>query len=223
MYMQTALTLLLLQALAVSAGGDQEQTREKRHSHGMIPNTEVPCPKDFFDRIHPIKQIPKPGCKKELYEQCYLKGSATGEISAYCKCPDAKNAISYFVCGDDGKEYRSEMELKSVACKSKKAIKAVKPKGPCKPKPVVKYCLIGCYGDRRDRALRVYLGTFNNVYKCAEKAKEKGYKAFGLQNGGECWSGANAHKGFSKHGKASNCADGLGGPWANSVYKLNTK
>ncbi|KAK3717331.1 hypothetical protein QZH41_011576 [Actinostola sp. cb2023] len=49
----------------------------------------------------------------------------------------------------------------------------------------------------------------------------KGYTTFGVQNGGECWSGAEAGRTYSKLGKAKhNCRNGLGGAWANDVYQM---
>ncbi len=42
---------------------------------------------------------------------------------------------------------------------------------------------------------------------CGKKAKEGGFKYFGLQYYGECWAGNNAD--FSKHGVSKNCVNGL--------------
>jgi len=41
--------------------------------------------------------------------------------------------------------------------------------------------------------------------RCAEKAREKGYKIFGLQFYGECWSGPNAEAFYSKDGPSNDC------------------
>lgn len=46
-------------------------------------------------------------------------------------------------------------------------------------------------------------------------------KTFGIQNGGMCVSGPNAHQTYSKYGESMDCKnDGEGGPWANQVYNL---
>jgi len=83
---------------------------------------------------------------------------------------------------------------------------------------------IGCFEDSRDRAIPEHLGTFGGataVQKCANLAMNKGYTTFGVQNGGECWSGAEAGRTYSKLGKAKhNCRNGLGGAWANDVYQM---
>jgi len=50
------------------------------------------------------------------------------------------------------------------------------------------------------------------------KERVKGFKAFGIQNGGECWTGPNAEKNYKIHGIATNCENGKGGSWANDVY-----
>merc|ERR1711951_349315 len=44
------------------------------------------------------------------------------------------------------------------------------------------------------------------------------FKAFGIQNGHEGWSGVRAEKTYNKHGKSSKCMNGMGGGWSNDVY-----
>ena len=43
-------------------------------------------------------------------------------------------------------------------------------------------------------------------------------QAFALQNGGVCYSGANAHKDYAKFGVSNACVNGKGGYHANDVY-----
>ncbi|EDO47787.1 predicted protein [Nematostella vectensis] len=82
---------------------------------------------------------------------------------------------------------------------------------------------LGCYVDKWQRSLPTYLGSNGNkadlINWCYGKAKQRGFKVFGVQNGGECWSGSNAHLTYNKYGpKTSGCQDGLGGGWGNDVY-----
>nr|XP_039248870.1 uncharacterized protein LOC120326615 [Styela clava] len=92
---------------------------------------------------------------------------------------------------------------------------------------------VGCYKDNRKRAIPQAEGRFqtlrdnykrreNAVRKCAMVAASLGYKAFGIQNGGWCATGKDAHLTFGRYGYSSNCAkEGKGGSWANAVYALN--
>lgn len=74
--------------------------------------------------------------------------------------------------------------------------------------------------------------------RCAEKAKANGYKVFGLQFYGECWSGPSAEANFAQYGTAdplqtyqvtgnppppcdkSNSQECIGGSSVNYVYRL---
>ncbi|KXJ05215.1 hypothetical protein AC249_AIPGENE3639, partial [Exaiptasia diaphana] len=74
--------------------------------------------------------------------------------------------------------------------------------------------------------------------RCAEIAKKKGYKVFGLQFYGECWSGPLAEAKFAEYGSAdpskslqltgnppppcdkNNPQECVGGPLINYVYRL---
>lgn len=58
------------------------------------------------------------------------------------------------------------------------------------------------------------------IQRCADAVKKLGYIVFGVQYGGQCWSSPNAEETYNKYGLATNCANGLGGSWANDVYKL---
>ena len=67
-----------------------------------------------------------------------------------------------------------------------------------------------------------FMGNFkghdNPVKWCAETVLRHNYKAFGVQYGGECWSGITAHLTYNKHKPINTCKNGLGYHWANSVY-----
>ena len=56
------------------------------------------------------------------------------------------------------------------------------------------------------------------------KAFQAGYSVFGIQAGGECWSGPSASSTYSRYGKSSACVnEKLGGPFANAVYITDSK
>ena len=54
---------------------------------------------------------------------------------------------------------------------------------------------------------------------CYEAALARGYRVFGVQHGGWC-AGTSAADTYKKYGKATNCANGRGGYWANDVYQI---
>ena len=61
---------------------------------------------------------------------------------------------------------------------------------------------------------------FKLAGKCADVAKERGFKVFAIQNGGHCMSGPKADHDYTKHGATDKCKNGIGGPTANDVYRL---
>jgi len=91
---------------------------------------------------------------------------------------------------------------------------------------------LGCYGDRKQRAMSFHSGGSQkyNYEQCKSIARETKNAYFGLQNS---TSGKTAQCGLSndlnqttQYGKAGNCtriSDGTysGGGWSNAVYKLN--
>ena len=48
------------------------------------------------------------------------------------------------------------------------------------------------------------------VCRCAKAAEAAGYKLFGVQFYGECWSADNAEATFNKDGPSSNCISDIG-------------
>lgn len=60
----------------------------------------------------------------------------------------------------------------------------------------------------------IRLLCFSLACRCAEKARAKGYKVFGLQFYGECWGGPNGEALFSKDGPSDNCIQQLTKPFA---------
>ena len=62
----------------------------------------------------------------------------------------------------------------------------------------------------------------NAIQKCHAAAAEKGYTVFAVQDGGQCFSSADAKNKYQKYGSSSACSsDGKGGPMANHVYEIS--
>ena len=67
----------------------------------------------------------------------------------------------------------------------------------------------------------ISLPSTNPLFEsCNRAAAFRGYTVFGIQNGVECWSGPNAADDYNKYGTSTKCRNGLGGPWANDVYRV---
>lgn len=91
---------------------------------------------------------------------------------------------------------------------------------------------IGCYRDTARRAIpqmdgrsRLLRGNYklrrNAIKLCALTAASQRYAVFGVQDGGWCASGPQAHRTFARYGKSNRCRNGKGGPWANDVYRVS--
>ena len=86
------------------------------------------------------------------------------------------------------------------------------------------YSYVGCYRDEGgNRVLPNHQAGAHGNQQCFELATHKGLKFYGLQNGGECWLDETNKNDYDKHGVSGNCIGHEGGPWANSVYKVNCK
>jgi len=99
----------------------------------------------------------------------------------------------------------------------------------------MEYESVGCFKDSGIGGVDGYHNNFPSatlldndyktrqqaIQKCAVFAKLKGYKMFGIQDGGMCVTSASAHKTYNKYGESKDCkSDGKGGPWANQVYRF---
>lgn len=117
---------------------------------------------------------------------------------------------------------------------------------------------VGCYRDRSGsgRAMPDLLASYRKnglvwsnldetvIQKCRKEAEERGFKCFGIQFYGECWSGLNAcdtydiygrsdecfctsdvslNNTFPKYQLTENCRGPVGGRWANFVYRLRER
>ena len=90
---------------------------------------------------------------------------------------------------------------------------------------LAKYNPIGCFVDKSLRAIPYSGKTFSGpltIPRCAAIATSKGYQAFGVQYGGQCFTGPEAHVTYAKYGEASDsdCKNGLGGTWRNNIYSF---
>ena len=65
-----------------------------------------------------------------------------------------------------------------------------------------------------------YKSRLDPLRKCGEVARKRGYPVFALQRGGMCFGGPRAEIDYKMYGISRRCRDGLGGTYANSVYRL---
>ena len=106
--------------------------------------------------------------------------------------------------------------------------------------PYMEYESVGCFKDRANRhAIKKVDGKYypdfpggsilkndyktrqQAIQKCAVFSKLKGFKMFGIQDGGMCVTSASAHETYSKYGESQDCkSDGKGGFLANHVYRF---
>ena len=90
------------------------------------------------------------------------------------------------------------------------------------------YTYKGCYFDEdgSGRTLKNRLGTdkVSSIKECYNRAKEKGYDIFALQNGGECWADKQSESEFNKYGTSADdtCSE-KGGNFRNKVYTINPR
>eukprot|EP00794_Sanderia_malayensis_P014098 gene14098-15570_t len=107
-------------------------------------------------------------------------------------------------------------------------------KAQVEPEYEVGLRMVGCFADvKNDRALPVLYANFRNqidwsnmnetIKQCADGADHNGYRWFGIQFYGECWSGPSASTTYDKHGISTNCRDGVGAADANAVYQFYLK
>ena len=77
----------------------------------------------------------------------------------------------------------------------------------------------GCYNDTGIRAIPTYQTNVSSVNQCAQIAESKNQNVFGVQYGGQCFTGLNKEQAYqygANFNKAS-CPT-LGGAWTNQVY-----
>lgn len=83
--------------------------------------------------------------------------------------------------------------------------------------------LVGCYQDFLPRAFPNYHGDAGHTIEgCYKKAIELGYNMFAIQHGGECWMDDLQKNKYDMYGPSDKCVGDMGGPFANSVYRVKT-
>ena len=91
---------------------------------------------------------------------------------------------------------------------------------------------MGCFKDTPRRAMpilegksKLLRGNYKRrkfaIRKCAMVAVNRGYKMFGVQDGGQCASGPLAYRTYGRFGRSNRCRNNKGGPWANDVYRVS--
>lgn len=101
--------------------------------------------------------------------------------------------------------------------------------------PIPEFRPIGCFVDSgaTPRPIPKLVANFRGnidwhnlnktVLECARRVNSKGFRYFGIQFYGECWSGENAELTYNKQGTSKNCFRGLGERKANFVYAFVVK
>lgn len=93
------------------------------------------------------------------------------------------------------------------------------------------YVSLGCWNDSIGHSLPLlehsdpiledsYQSRPNPLLKCGQVARRKGFVVFAIQRGGMCFGGPRAEIDYRKYGISRKCRDGLGGTYANNVYRL---
>ena len=83
------------------------------------------------------------------------------------------------------------------------------------------YTYKGCYKDTGARAIPTINGNVSSVDQCAKIAESKNQNVFGVQYGGECWTGVDEQAAYKYGANPSSCPT-LGGSWTNQVYVRST-
>lgn len=97
------------------------------------------------------------------------------------------------------------------------------------------YLALGCWKDNDARVIPIlegrndtknrldghYKSREDAVKKCFKATLDKGFEVFAVQDGGACFSSADARKNYKKAGSSTECKGMKGGPMANSVYEIS--
>ncbi|XP_028417057.1 zinc metalloproteinase nas-14-like [Dendronephthya gigantea] len=88
---------------------------------------------------------------------------------------------------------------------------------------------LGCYRDdtrplddhfKNIRSNIDWFDMSKTIVDCAKAAKENGYKVFGVEFYGECWSSDKAKDIYNRDGRSNECWHGVGKEWAFQAYEL---
>merc|ERR1712159_916646 len=86
-----------------------------------------------------------------------------------------------------------------------------------------RYVALGCFNDRRNRAIKGRFVRFNPsiiMQKCSERARLIGDGVFAVQYNNECFTSRSASRTYNTYGRTTGCRNGRGGAWKMNVYKL---
>ena len=82
---------------------------------------------------------------------------------------------------------------------------------------------MGCWKDTGDRAVANHISNYDTttvVDNCHDIAATSGNSVFAVQATVQCFTAADAEATYQKYGQSSDCHNGVGGSWANDVYKI---
>jgi hypothetical protein len=93
------------------------------------------------------------------------------------------------------------------------------PKQP--PNKIGEYNFVGCFTDKRKRALNTKIPGAYNMESCVAAAQEKNFNIVGLQNNNQCWAGSSFDKSKYPSKLLTNptCNYKSPGKWTNIVYE----
>jgi hypothetical protein len=82
------------------------------------------------------------------------------------------------------------------------------------------YILNGCYADTPNRAIPNYRTQVSSIDQCAQIAEQNREMVFGVQDGGQCFTGSNPQQAFEYGYLNSNTnqCSAMGSVWTNQVY-----
>ncbi|KAL5248306.1 hypothetical protein ACHWQZ_G017479 [Mnemiopsis leidyi] len=93
----------------------------------------------------------------------------------------------------------------------------------CKPDRYRCRKYLGCWKDTGDRAVANHIDNIHTttvVDNCHDIAATSGNSVFAVQATVQCFTAADAEATYQKYGQSADCHNGVGGPWANDVYKI---
>jgi len=148
---------------------------------------------------------------------CYIDNSFDSQINYNGTLISPNSDAIVYVCDPwhDRKDYNI-VKIKDL--KITNGNKIITP-----PDNVGNFVKKGCFRDAGTRAIPNYRGNVSNIEQCANLASINNENVFGLQYGGECWTGRNKPN-SQRYGQLSDneCimnGDDLGGGWSQFVYE----
>lgn len=154
-------------------------------------------------RAAPGKSI-KPICEKLAISKGHkFYGLQNGEACCSGNDPNFARHGEVEECADDGGHYTQQIYKTNI--------------------PDKEYNYVGCFKDNGARMIPNWNkpGQAMSVEQCKQEARNKGHDTFGVQYGGQCFSGQNPkYDALGPETNTGNCGP-LGGSWSNQVYKTD--